>query len=214
MKSGIYRIYSIATGQSYYGSTRSFSARFAEHRYKWKRNSMNHKMRALFNQYGIANFKFEILEYCLPIEFDQKEKDYISNDKNNLNVWVLPFSSKGCNLGNHVKGKKFIGIPHTEESKKKFGEKIRDYYKKHDGFWKGKSIPEEMRKKVSLGLKEYYSKNNNANKGKSMSEESKKKVSESLKLYFAKNGSPSKGKVLSAETKLKISNSKKNRGVK
>lgn len=209
MLGGIYRIYSMATEESYYGSTRKFSARFAEHRSSWVRGRGNKKIRNLLDKYGINNFKFEILEQCPKEEFENKEKQYIDRDPKSLNVWILPFSSKGCNLGNDVKGKKFIGTPHTQETKEKQSRIMKKYFLTHEGTWKGKSIPEEVKKKVSLGLKKYFSEHEHPNKGKSMSEESKKKVSESLKSHFAKNGSHSKGKVLSDETKLKISISKK-----
>jgi group I intron endonuclease len=181
MISGIYRIYSIATGESYYGSTNRLDRRFTEHRSAWKSGKGNKKIRSLLDKYGQSNFEFQILEYCLPEYFEEKEKKYIESDDNRLNVWILPFSSKGCNLGDNVKGKKFIGHKHTEENKKKHGETMREYYKSHDGYWKGKSIPEDTKKKVSDGLKKYFSQNIHPNKGKTLSEETKKKISETLK---------------------------------
>lgn len=181
MISGIYRIYSIATGESYYGSSKNLRRRFIEHKFTWRNNKGNHKIRSLLKLYGIDNFKCEILEYCNPEEFEQKEKDYISNDEKRLNVWINPFSSKGCNLGDFVKGKKFHGTKHSEETKKKFSEKINEYYSNHDGYWKGKSIPEETRKKVSDGLKKYYSQFGHPACGRKLSDETKQKISETLK---------------------------------
>lgn len=181
MISGIYRIFSIATGESYYGSSRNINRRFIEHRSLWKNDKGNHKIRCLLKQYGSGNLKFEILEECLPLEFERKEREYIEKDDKRLNVWISPFSSKGCSLGDHVKGKKFIGHKHTEETKKKHGEVMKEYYKNHDGYWKGKSIPEETRAKVSNGIKEYFSKNPHPRKGKALSEEIRKKISETLK---------------------------------
>ena len=149
MISGIYRIYSQATGESYYGSSRNIKRRFVEHRSLWKRGGGNHKIRSLIKLYGVSNLKLEIIEECSPDEFEIKERNYISLDEKRLNVWILPFSSKGCNLGEHVKGKKFIGHKHTEEVKQKITEKIREYYKNNDGYWKGKSMPEEFKNKVT-----------------------------------------------------------------
>ena len=95
MSGGIYRIYSIATGESYYGSTKHFKRRFIEHKYLWKHNKGNKKVRLLYSKYGLDNFVFEILEYCNQDEFERREKFYIEKDPNRLNVWVLPFSPKG-----------------------------------------------------------------------------------------------------------------------
>ncbi len=181
MISGIYRIYSIATDESYYGSSKHIKRRFIEHRFKWRNNKGNHKVRLLLNKYGLDNFRFEILEECLPFEFQLKEKKYMDSDPRNLNVWIDPFTSKGCNLGTKVKGKKYFGTPHTEETKIRHGEIMKEYYKTHDSYWKGRSIPEETRDKISKKLKEYFSKNDGPNKGKSPSEETRKKISETLK---------------------------------
>lgn len=160
MASGIYRIYSKATDESYYGSSNNMQRRFIEHRYLWKNNKGNHKIRLLLNIYGIDNFMFEIIEKCDPIEFKYKEKSYIDRDHNNLNVWIDPSSPRGCKLGNNVKAKHFKGRPHTEESNIKFIKIIKEYCERNGGsYWKGKSIPQEMRNKVSDGLKRYYSNN-------------------------------------------------------
>lgn len=181
MISGIYRIYSIATSESYYGSSKNIHRRFIEHKYKLRKNKLNHKMLDLLQKHGIDNFKFEILEHCLPETFEQKEKEYIAKDPQTLNVWINPFSSKGCALGDKVKGKKFYGTPHTQATKDKQSKIMKEHWSKNDPYWKGKAIPQEQRKKVSEGLKTYYSTRPGVNLGRKMSEETKKKISETLK---------------------------------
>ncbi len=181
MNSGIYRIFSIATEESYYGSSNRLNRRFIEHKSTWRNNKGNHKIRLLLKMYGLDNFKFEVLEYCSPDQFNEKEKKYIQNDPKRLNVWILPFSSKGCSLGNNVKGKHSGGYKHTDETNRKNGERMKKYYETHDGYWKGKSLPLTTRLKVSEGLKKYFSTNPHHNAGKPKSEETKRKISESLK---------------------------------
>jgi len=181
MNSGIYRILSIATGESYYGSSKNLSRRLIEHKYKWRNNRGNHKIRELLKIYGIDNFKFEILEFCSPDKFNEKEKIYIESDQKRLNVWILPFAAKGCNLGNSVKGKKYFGTPHTEETKKNQSRIMKEYYSNNEGYWKGKSLSEETKMKLSKGLKEYFTIHDHPNKGKHLSEETRIKISESLK---------------------------------
>ena len=210
MKSGIYRIYSIATGESYYGSTRNFSLRFNEHRYKFRNNNGNHKMRALLKQYGAENFKFEILEYCLPDQFEEIELKYILSDEKRLNVWILPFAAKGANYGNNVKRKQFyIGTPHTEESKKKLSISVKAYFDKNGSPLKGKPKSEEHIKKMSEGQKLYFSKNISPLKGKPRTDEVKNKISQSNKIYFSNNGSVWTGRKHGEETKNRMSKVKK-----
>lgn len=181
MISGIYRIYSIATGESYYGSSNNLKRRFIEHKFKWRRNKGNYKIRQLLKEYGIHNFNFEILEYCLPEKFEEREKWYISNDLKCLNVWVNPFSSKDCLLGKCVKGKKFYGTKHSNETKEKLKESMQKYYENNEGHWKDKTIPDDIKHKISNGLKKYFKNNPHPNKGKTLSEETRKKISETLK---------------------------------
>lgn len=200
MKSGIYRIYSIATNQSYYGSSRNMMLRFNEHRSVWKRGGGNHKIRELIHKFGVNNFEFQILERCTKEEFECKEKSYIQNDKNNLNVWTNPFSPKNCSLGSNVKPKHHNGRVYTDELRYKQSETLKQYYSIHDGYWLGKSIPDETRKKVSNGLKKYYSENIHPAKGIKRSEETKKKVSEGLKRYYLNNINSRKGKSSKKET--------------
>jgi len=181
LKSGIYKIYSINTGESYYGSTRNLVERFREHKCKFKKNQGNYKMRALLAQYGIENFIFEVLERCATEDFLTKEKLYIDSDPKHLNVWVNPNTPYGCQLGSSVKGKKFFGTPHTEEAKQKMRTRMKNHYLTNESYWKGKSHSKESRNMIAESLKKHYKENGHPNKGKPLKEETKQKISETLK---------------------------------
>jgi group I intron endonuclease len=187
VKSGIYRIYSIETDESYYGSTKNFNCRFACHRYSWKtRKNGNKNLQKLYDKYGLRNFVFEILECCEIDKFEEREKYYLDKDDKKLNIWIYPFSPKesGTSVWHKMKGKKRPNCAHkhTEKTKKLLSEKTKQYFKKHESVCLGKSRSEEVRKKVSAGLKKYFLKNGCSHKGKPKSEETKRKISNTLKL--------------------------------
>ena len=185
MAGGIYKIYSIATNESYYGSTNNFPRRFSEHKYLWRNGKGNKKIRLLIEKYGNDNFEFQILECCESDEFEEKEKKYIEEDPRSLNVWVSPFSPKysGSTFGDTMRGKKrkpFYRKPFSEETKKKMSDKAKERFKCNGSLLKGRTHTEEVKKKVSDGLIKYYSNHISAKKGKSLSEEVKKKISISI----------------------------------
>ena len=213
MTSGIYKIYSIATGESYYGSSNNCERRFKEHRSQLKREKGNYKLRSVFKKHGIDNFQFSIIEECTPDKFEEREGYYISNNKKKLNVWIHPFSNKGCKLGDNVKAKRFKGRvrPLSDEEKKHISLRMKEYYKNNDGYWKGKKVPDHVLEKMREGNKRYVKENGHPWIGRKHNAETKKKVSEGLKKYFAHNGSHSKGKPMSESAKAKLSASLKKR---
>lgn len=182
MESGIYRIYSKITNESYYGSTINFWRRFNEHRSSWKtRKAGNKKLLALYDAYGLDNFFFEILERCDVNDFEEKEKKYIESDKNCLNIWIYPFSPKGTKKTNDkTKGKKIPGRshPHTEETKKKLREISLKQWAHRDHPFKGKAKSEKTKEKIRKSLKKYYKENPEATIRSPMKEETKKKISQ------------------------------------
>lgn len=205
MKSGIYRIYSIKTEQSYYGSTRNFRCRFNEHKSLLKRKKHgNKKLQKIYDLYGIENLKFEILCSCAKEEFEEVEKKYIDEDKNKLNIWLYPFSPKNSETieilkkRNHIfKGKKRpeLSHPHTEETKKLLSDKAKQHIKNYGSWNLGKVTPDEVRQKIREGVRRYAQKNGGVRTGAKLSEETKLKISQSLKdryLSLTKAQNPSK----------------------
>jgi len=67
MKSGVYTITNIINNKIYVGSTNNFVRRFNDHKKELINNiHKNNYLQKSFNKYGKENFKFEILEECLP----------------------------------------------------------------------------------------------------------------------------------------------------
>lgn len=146
MTIGIYRIFSVKTNQSYYGSSKWIERRFKEHKSKLRKNKHGNKnLLKVFHEYGFDNLQFEILKICSESELEKLEQKYLDSDKNKLNIWIFPFSPKGCKRPHH--------IPPSEETKKKIGETMKkNHAEQPDMRWKGnerriKSLRQTMKRK-------------------------------------------------------------------
>jgi group I intron endonuclease len=162
-------------------------------------------------KYGKKNFKKQILKECESAEESRNLEEFYINQYNTLtpngyNISITGGSGiSGKSWGNHTEKTKkhlseslsgekngFYGKKHTEETKKKIGDKNRN--KKHS--------PETI-EKMKL-----------AHRGQKLTEEHKRKISESRKgeknpMYG--KPSPMRGKKHTKETKKKISNTLKGR---
>ena len=81
MACGIYKITNQINGKVYIGQSKRIEERWKEHKKKpFLENSeeYNYPLYQAIRKYGLENFKFKILERCLPEELNQKEIDYIS----------------------------------------------------------------------------------------------------------------------------------------
>ena len=67
MISGIYKIINLINGKIYLGSAKNFIRRWTNHKSLLQRNKHDniHLQRA-YNQDGVENFKYEVIEYCEP----------------------------------------------------------------------------------------------------------------------------------------------------
>ncbi len=181
MTCGIYRI-RCSTDECYWGSSNNIERRFREHKSFLKRKKhVNLKLQELYNEKGIRSLSFEIIEECSIFDLEKKERYYLDSDKNKLNIWILPFSPKGCK-----RQKRNI---FTEETKKKISESLKKHHIKYGNSRLGKTHSEETKNKIG-----------NANRGR--------KWSESSKLRIKGRKSSMLGKKLSEEAKKKISESK------
>ena len=70
---GIYLITNLVNGKQYVGQSIGIAHRWIEH----KNSKENYPISKAIRKYGKDNFKFEIIENCLPKDLDEKEKYYI-----------------------------------------------------------------------------------------------------------------------------------------
>lgn len=119
LKSGIYQIVNIETGERYIGSTKNFNSRKASHLYDLRRNTHKiPKLQDAYNLYGGHRLEFLILEYvqmnrCGLIEREQYWIDLLKPEYNtNLIAGnVIPRSAR------------------TKEAKQKISSKVKELWK-------------------------------------------------------------------------------------
>lgn len=74
---GIYKITNQQTGQSYIGQSVDIKRRWIEHKLPCKRINPTKKIYQAFNQYGIDNFTFEVIEECEANKLNEREQYWI-----------------------------------------------------------------------------------------------------------------------------------------
>jgi group I intron endonuclease len=260
MACGVYKITS-PIGKVYIGSSKDIEKRWrAYRRFSCKSQT---KIYNSLKKYGHEAHAFEILEECSFEELYKKERYYgekfNSIGENGLNL-VLPShddvkakyseetrkkqselmkGSKNPMCGKFKELNPFYGKTHTEESRKKLSNSVKEYYKHNKNWNYGNKYSEERKAKMSLITKslnmklseEHRSKflaysRSEENKtrlldmAKNQSKETRKKISEKLKgrsrppEVIEKIRLGNIGKKMSAESIRKISeNSKMSRVV-
>lgn len=127
MKTGVYTITNIINNKIYVGSASvTFTDRFTSHKKQLKEDRhFNYKLQQDYNQYGLQNFKFEILEYCKP-EFCLSTEQYwlnilnVCNDKYGYNILTVAGNNRGFK---HTKEQKLK----AQKNKKPYINKIYQY---------------------------------------------------------------------------------------
>lgn len=143
-----------------------------------------------------------------------------SKSKRNWNLYINKHSRIGAILSEETKKKileKNKGRKRSEETKRKMSESLS---KEKNGFY-GKYHSQESKKKISDKIKEWYKENKNPMFGRRHSEEAKKKISEKnkglkrteeakkkLSDVIKKKGHPMFGRKHSEESKRKMSKAK------
>lgn len=190
MKSGIYKITS-PTGRIYIGQSIDLDIRRKYYTYRMCKNQK--RLHASILKYGWINHNFEIVEYCVPLVLNDRERYwqdfYEVLGKNGLNCVLV--NSTNCKrvISNETRQKISLagtGKKLSPETKKKLSQAL-------------KALPyDEMRYLQFLA-------NRVDNTGKKMSVESNKKLSN------AKKGKPALNKGIPAtdQHKLNVSNSRK-----
>ena len=185
-------------------------------------------------QYGVENFKLEVLHLADIYSIDMLEKHYIiclntivkngegyniSSGGSNGNVWInktdeeieeikrkMSEAKKGKYIGenNHSFGKR-----KSEETRRKLSENLKGKFIGENNPFFGRKHSEEAKRKMSEAKKGKYIGENHPNYGKKHSEETRRKMSENLKGRFIGENSPNYGKKFSEEVKRKMSEAKK-----
>lgn len=189
MNTGVYTITNLINQKIYVGSTSlGFREREINHFSDLRRNKHpNTYLQNSVIKYGIENFKFEVLEECLP-EFCISCEQYWINMLDSTN------SAFGYNLL-AVAGSS-LGYKHSKESLLKMSAAVKLRWKDVPHPLKGRKISEEQRIRLLKGLAEYLKLNprrnspetreklRQANLGKKASLETR------LKQSLAKRGKP------------------------
>ncbi len=120
-KSGIYKITNLINLKFYIGSTNSITNRKGNHFSLLNRSiHPNRYLQNSVNKYGIENFKFEIIEYCLEKELIEKEQYYID-------IFQTYNNKIGYNLS--PTAGRTVGVVCKEETKLKIGLANKERYK-------------------------------------------------------------------------------------
>ena len=75
---GIYKIVNTITGQVYIGQSTNIERRWQEHKRPYKRNNPTNKLYQAFNDYGLENFNFEVIEECPQSLLNERELYWIN----------------------------------------------------------------------------------------------------------------------------------------
>ena len=150
----IYMYTNLITGKKYVGKAKDFNKRYKEH-LEWKKQLIDKKI----NEYGIENFKVEILIENVQDndKLNEYEKFFIKRKRSHVSYGTGYNRTWGGDFGDVRSGM-------TEEQRKEHSRKLSETQK-------GKPKSEEHKRKVSESIK-----------GKPNSEEHKRKISEVQKV--------------------------------
>ena len=212
-RTGIYKVTNIVTGDFYIGASASVYYRISNHIWTFKNGRCgNSKMRNDALIYGYQSFIYETLEFCDPIDRDNREQYFIDLLKPTYNKWMSVKIPKGYKHSEESIVKMTKNNPGIKD-KAAFSEKLKAAWFRHrqDGTYvsrmknidqTGYKHSEETKVKMSEALKECWK---NPDIKKNMLECRKYKTGfkhsdeTRLKISNAK-----KGKILSEETREKM----------
>lgn len=132
MRTGIYKILNIETGNFYIGSAVHFYNRKSKHLTTLRNGTHNNKhLLHAFRKYGEENFKFFLIEECSKEELPSLEQKYLDELKPYYNICTL------------VEGR--WGLKHDESTKEKIRESVRKFHKE-------KGLSKESKEKIAKTL--------------------------------------------------------------
>jgi group I intron endonuclease len=147
---GIYKIINLKTNQSYIGKSNNIERRWNEH----KASSTNRlKIDKDINEYGIKNFKLEVVKTCKSSELKRLEEEEIKKQQPYYNTKVLDNSISEKTKRKISKSNKLWWNNLPQETQNK----IITNNLTHKG-WKNGYVPQSVKEKISNTLKGKYTK--------------------------------------------------------
>jgi len=173
----IYLLRNLITDKIYVGKARNMKRRMISHKHSEK--LLKHTQSYLINtikKYGWLNFTVEILEL---FECDIDNNLLLEKESE----WIIKLNSIDSKIGYNIlkKGSDWTGYKHSEKSKEKIRNSIKNRYVGENNPMYGKKHSETTRRKMSQDRKGKYVGINNNRYGKKHSLESRKKMSDFAK---------------------------------
>jgi group I intron endonuclease len=189
----IYKITNSKNNKCYIGVTtkKDPNERWISHKSSIKRGIGCPLLMKAFKKYGEETFKYEVLIICFDEDVFKFEDEYIRKYNS--------ASPNGYNVAQGGKiGMSFLGMKHSEETKKKIGEKSKEYNNKPEVKERARLRAIELNRQMNSGEVVRKSEKWNkaieegriGNRGGKKDDKIKNKISEGLKKYFENNGSP------------------------
>lgn len=181
MKSGIYLIKNKINNHSYVGMSKDIKNRWKHHCHESNNPNSKEYQKTLyraFRKYGVENFEFIVLEYCVEEQLREKEiywinkLNTINNGYNELNSWQPEIATNGENHPNHKLTEadvRDIRIRYNNHERRKDVEMLYKDKIGHSGFikiWQGETWKDIMPEVYTNENKEFHL-HNTANKGES-----------------------------------------------
>lgn len=182
----IYMYTNLITGKKYVGKAKDFDKRYKEH-LKYDEQLIDKKI----NEYGIENFKIEILIENVQDndKLNEYEKFFIKRKRSHVSYGTGYNRTWGGDGGDTLSGM-------TDEQRKEHSRKMSEARKGDKNPMYGKPRSEETKQKLSESLK--------GKPSKPRSEETKRKISQSLKGKTRKPLSEEHKQKMSESLKVKI----------
>lgn len=188
----IYKITNIKNDKCYIGVTtkNDVNERQTRHKSSIKCGNGCPLLMKAFNKYGESSFKFEVIVICFDEDVFKFEDEYIQKYNS--------ASPNGYNVAQGGKiGMSFLGKKHSEETKKKIGEKSKEYCNRPEVKERARNVAIEFNRTHNIGelqrksekWKKAVEDGKIGNRGEERDDETKNKISEGLKKYFENNGS-------------------------
>jgi group I intron endonuclease len=186
----IYKITNIKNNKCYIGVTikKDVNERWAAHKSSIRKGKGCPLLMKAFNKYGEKSFKFEVIVICFDEYVFKFEDEYIKKYNS--------ASPNGYNVAQGGKiGMSFLGMKHSEETKKKIGEKSKEYCNRPEVKERAREVAIEFNRTHNIReLQRKSEKWNKAleegrigNRGGERDNETKIKISDGLKRYFENN---------------------------